>query len=262
VRVTNGDGKVTAYASVVDNKSIDPLLVSAVPVGGTTATRYVLPGVADLNTGSASWRTDMRIFNGGNAPQGATLTFHPQNNASAPLSAEITVNPGEVRVLNGVLQSLFNAHDVGGALHVVTHNPSQLTVTGRTYNQTANGTFGQFIPAVTSTDGANLASRALHILQVEDSVRYRTNIGVAEVTGNSAVVEITVNLPDGKITPKVQIPLGANEFRQFAIIKELGLQNVYNAQVNVKVISGNGAVTAYGSVIDMKTSDPTYVPAQ
>jgi hypothetical protein len=64
------------------------------------------------------------------------------------------------------------------------------------------------------------------------------------------------------VSPKVEIPLQANEFRQFNVFSELGLQNVYNARVSVKVISGNGTVTAYGSVVDRITQDPTYVPAQ
>src|SRR5205085_9391395 len=54
VKVTSGDGKVTAYASVVDNKSGDPLLVSGVPLGQNSFDHYVLPGVADLNTGVAA----------------------------------------------------------------------------------------------------------------------------------------------------------------------------------------------------------------
>jgi hypothetical protein len=37
---------------------------------------------------------------------------------------------------------------------------------------------------------------------------------------------------------------------------------VYNGRVTVKVISGEGKVTAYGSAIDAITQDPTYVPAQ
>ena len=37
---------------------------------------------------------------------------------------------------------------------------------------------------------------------------------------------------------------------------------VYNARVAVKVVSGEGRVTAYGSAIDQITQDPTYVPAQ
>jgi hypothetical protein len=60
----------------------------------------------------------------------------------------------------------------------------------------------------------------------------------------------------------VQIPLAANEFRQFNVIRELGVGNVYNGRISVRVIDGQGRVTAYGSVIDEVTQDPTYVPAQ
>jgi hypothetical protein len=55
---------------------------------------------------------------------------------------------------------------------------------------------------------------------------------------------------------------GANEFRQFDVIHEIGLDNVYNARVQVRVVSGDGKITAYGSVVDMVTQDGTYVPGQ
>jgi len=38
--------------------------------------------------------------------------------------------------------------------------------------------------------------------------------------------------------------------------------NVYNGRVSVRVIDGTGKVAAYGSVIDNRTQDPTYVPAE
>ena len=37
---------------------------------------------------------------------------------------------------------------------------------------------------------------------------------------------------------------------------------VRRARIAIKVIDGEGRITAYGSVIDMQTQDPTYVPAQ
>jgi hypothetical protein len=57
------------------------------------------------------------------------------------------------------------------------------------------------------------------------------------------------------------VPLAANEFRQFSI-GQFGLGDIYNARVSVKVVDGQGSVTAYGSVIDQITTDPTYVQAQ
>jgi len=38
--------------------------------------------------------------------------------------------------------------------------------------------------------------------------------------------------------------------------------NIYNARIAVSVTGGSGRVAAYGSVIDNKSLDPTYVPAQ
>jgi hypothetical protein len=135
-------------------------------------------------------------------------------------------------------------------------------VTARTYDVTTSGTLGQFIPAVTPADAVGSGDGSLQILQAEESARYRTNIGVAEVTGKAAIAEITVSLPDSRVSPRVQIPLAAFESRQIPVLSSLGLGAVYNARISVRVIDGDGKVTAYGSVIDMKTQDPTYVPAQ
>jgi hypothetical protein len=261
VRVTSGGGKVSAYASVVDSNSLDPMLVPPTILGQTTAQKYVLPGVADLNNGLAKWRTDMRILNGGDSPQTANLLFYPEGKSDSPLAATLTINPKEVKVLDSVLASLFSATNVGGAVHVTTAGDSQFVVSGRTFDQTSNGTVGQFITAATPADAVDRNGRALNILQVEDSVRYRTNAGLAEMSGKPATVEISVILPDSKVTPSIQVPLAANEFRQFAV-SQFGLGNIYNARLNVHVIGGAGSVTAYASVIDMKTTDATYMPAQ
>jgi uncharacterized repeat protein (TIGR01451 family) len=261
VQVLDGGGKVTAYASVVDNTSKDPLLVAGTPLTQSSSSRWVLPGAANLNSEIAQWRTDMRVFNYGAAPQNATLTFFAAGSSEAK-TAEVTLNAGAVMTLDNIVQSLFGSTNAGGVVHLTTGSAANLVVTGRTYNQTANGTYGQFIPAVTSTDATGAGERPLNILQVEDSVRYRTNIGVAEVTGHAATIEVQVYLPDSKATPTVTIPLAANEFRQFNVIRSLGLGNVYNARVVVRVVGGQGRVAAYGSVIDESTQDPTYVPAQ
>ncbi|HWW62416.1 MAG TPA: hypothetical protein VN181_13670, partial [Thermoanaerobaculia bacterium] len=94
VRVTGGEGKVTAYASTIDNFTNDPLLVSPVQINSILASKWVLPGVADLENSLANWQTDMRVFNAGTNPQIAKLTYHPQNNG-APLSVDLVVQAGE-----------------------------------------------------------------------------------------------------------------------------------------------------------------------
>ncbi len=261
VRVTGGDGKVTAYASIVDNGTGDPFLVSGTPLTQSGATKYILTGAANTNTGFADWRTDMRVFNYGTVPQTATLTFYPMG-GGAPKTAEVLAKVGEVLALDNVVKTLFAGDNLSGAVHITTPQPASFIVGGRTYNQTAAGTLGQFIPAVTVDQAVGTGGRALQILQVEDSSRYRTNIGITEVTGKPATVEIQIILPDSKITPVVQVPLAANEVRQFNVIRDLALGNVYNGRVSVRVISGEGRVTAYGSLIDELTGDPAFIQGQ
>ena len=46
------------------------------------------------------------------------------------------------------------------------------------------------------------------------------------------------------------------------MIQSLGLTNVYNVRISLRVVDGDGKISAYGSVIDQKSMDPTFVPAQ
>lgn len=263
VEVVSATGQVTAYASVIDNLTGDPLLVFPVLKASESATRYVIPGVADINNGIASWRSDIRLFNPGTTPVTATLNYFPQpGNTGASGAQQVVIAPGQVEAIDNALQSLYALTNTGGSMLVTTPGSSQLIVTARTYNQTTNGTYGQFIPAVTPADSVGIAdNRVLQLLQLESSDQMRTNIGFVETSGNPVTIEVSAIPPDSKIAAKTQIPLTANQFLQISLA-QFGLGTVYNARVTVKVISGTGRVTAYGSVIDMQTNDPTYVPAQ
>ena len=262
VEVIGGNGKVTAYASVLDNQTADPLLVSPVTLDDAGNTRWVLPGVADLDNGAANWQTDMRVFNAGGTPEELTLAFHSMNGGE-PKTATMTLQPGEVRQLDKLLASTFGVTQNGGAVHVTTADAARLIATARTYNQTTQGTYGQFISAVTPAEAVGVGSRPLQLLQVEESSRYRSNIGLAEVTGKPVTVEVSIVPPDAKFTAKVNVELAANEFRQLtSMLTALGLGETYNARVTVRAVAGEGRATAYASVIDAKTNDPTYVPAQ
>ncbi|MFZ2494107.1 MAG: hypothetical protein WA208_21710, partial [Thermoanaerobaculia bacterium] len=262
VKVMSSTGKVTAYASVLDNQTNDPLLVSPQSIAAAGLTSWVIPGVADLQSSTANWKTDVRLFNGGTSRVQASVRFHSQRGGDAQ-TALLTLEPGEVRVLDAVLTTLFSAPGDGGALHVLTQTPARLTATARTYNQTASGTYGQYIPAVTQAEAAALGTRPLQILQVEQSDRFRTNVGLAEISGKAVDVEVTAIVPGMKVSPVIRASLAANEFRQLnSLLTAMGLGETYNARVTVRAVNGTGRVAAYGSVIDARTQDPTYIPAQ
>ncbi|HYH07916.1 MAG TPA: hypothetical protein VEK11_12735 [Thermoanaerobaculia bacterium] len=263
ITVDSPTGAVTAYASVLDNVTTDPLAVMPVDPAKVSATRYVIPGMAELPNRADNFHSDLRLFNGGDDTP-VTLTYYPQG-GGAPVTAEPrTIRKGEVLVLDNVLPSLFHVENTGGSIVATTPQPSSLVATGRTYTSIdGGGSFGQFIPGVTPNEGVGLGERPLQVMQLEESAGFRSNVGLAELTGNPATARVSVHLPDSKVTASVDVPLAANEFRQIRPILSL-VPNAqsYNARVTVEVVGGSGRVTAYGSVIDNKSKDPTYVPAQ
>lgn len=259
IEITSETGAVTAYASVLDNLTTDPLAVMPVDPTKINATRYVLPGMAAVN----NFFSDVRLFNGGTSEALVTPMFFPQGNQPSVAATPFRIPVGQIRAFDNVLPTLFNVPLGGGSIVFTTDAPSSLVVTGRTYSLASNGgTYGQFIPGVTRDEGVGRTDRALQILQLEHSALFRTNIGLAETSGNSAKVEVQLVLPDSKATPVLTFELAPNEFRQFSLAN-FGLGSaLYNVRTVVKVVEGNGRVTAYGSVIDNATADPTYVPAQ
>jgi hypothetical protein len=260
VKVTSDTGRVTAYASVLDNTTTDPLLVFPADPSKISSKRFVVPGVAEFDNGFSNFHTDMRIYNGGTSPVDVTLAF-----TGASVANKVkTIGVGETLAIDNVLPTLWNITG-GGSVVATTENDSQLVVTARTFSRdkTTGGTFGQFIPGVTAADAVGNGDRALQIVQLEESPAFRTNLGLVEVTGNGANVELLAYTPDGKLSARAVVPLGAGEYVQKGgIFKSLGFTNVYNGRITARVTSGNGRVAAYGSVIDNRTTDPTYVPSQ
>jgi hypothetical protein len=264
ITIDSEEGAVTAYASVLDNITTDPLAVMPVDITRISSSRYILPGMADLNNGAANFHSDIRIFNAGASAVTVTPTFYPQGNQPAKAAAPITLRPREVRAIDNVLPTLFQSSGTGGSIVLTTPDASSLVATGRTYSIAANnGTFGQFIPGVSPGDGIGAGEPAMQILQLEHSPNFRTNVGLVELTGNKVRVKLTLTLPDSRVSPVTELDLEPNEFRQLnGVIASLNPGNTYNARIAVEVVSGSGRITSYASVIDNATQDPTYVPAQ
>ncbi|MBV9494846.1 MAG: DUF11 domain-containing protein, partial [Acidobacteria bacterium] len=193
IAVTSTTGRIAAYASVVDNITADPTLIPGAPPAAIHATRYIVPGVADFDTGRNNWRSDLRIFNASQASATLTVSFLPQGGGT-PIARSVTIAPGEVKAYDSILRTLFDVTGNGGAVHITSASDATLVVTARTYDATANGTYGQFIPAVTAPEATALGERPLEILHIEQTNAYRANIGFVEVTGQPAKVEVVATL--------------------------------------------------------------------
>jgi hypothetical protein len=258
-------GAVSGYASVLDNVTTDPLAVMPVQPSIFQSTRYVIPGIAELVSPFSNFHSDVRVYNGGATSVTVTPTFYPQGNGTPVTAASFILGKGEVKAVDNVLTSMFNVPSGGGSIIFTTNLQANLVTTGRTYtNADGGGTFGQFIPGVAPIEGQGAGEPPLQILQLEESQNFRSNLGLAELNGSPVHVRISATVPESKVAASTELDLAANEFRQLGSILASFFpgQSVYNARIAVQVLSGAGRITAYGSVIDNFSKDPTYVPAQ
>jgi hypothetical protein len=261
-RVLSDTGKISAYASVLDNTTNDPLLVLPVDPTKVSDTTFVLPGIGDFDVNVAHWKSDVRVYNASSSLVPVTLTYYPQGNGPTH-SITTTLSGGEVRSFDNFIASQFGLSVTAGSLVVTAPANSSLVATARTYTDTGHGTYGQFIPGVVPTDGVGAGERPLQVLQLEESPSFHTNAGVVELTGNPVHVRITGVPPDGRTSAIVDLDVGPYQFVQLnRIFAGMGYSTVYNGRISVEVTDGIGRITAYGSNIDNQTQDPTYVPAQ
>lgn len=261
-RVLSDTGKISAYASVLDNTTNDPLLVLPVDPTKVSDTTFVLPGIGDFDVNVAHWKSDVRVYNASSSSVPVTLTYYPQGNGPTH-SITTTLAGGEVRAFDNFIASQFGLSVTAGSLVVTSPSSSSLIATARTYTDTGHGTYGQFIPGVVPTDGVGAGERPLQVLQLEESPSFHTNAGVVELTGNPVHVRITGVPPDGRTSAIVDLDVGPYQFVQLnRIFAGMGYGTVYNGRISVEVTDGAGRITAYASNIDNQTQDPTYIPSQ
>ncbi len=217
--------KILAYASVVDNRTGDPIYVPAV-TNTLPAHQAIAPAVNAPGANGTLWRTDVRTT----APQ-TILRFQSDE------------KPAGTAVVRDVLGSLFRVTNTSGVL--VANVPANEILTTRTWTDSANGSFGQFIPFFDVNSGA----KSTDVLQVEVSPAFRTNIGVmAAVAATARITEtnaagVVLATYDVSVAPLqlVQIPMTAA---------------VINGRVHVEATA---PVIVYGSLVDNRTGDPTFV---
>ena len=264
VTVNSASGKTTAYASVIDNNTSDPLAIFPTQAERLSSQTYVVPGIAEVSSSFSNFHSDMRIFNASQQAVTLDLKYYPLGSVNGtPSITPLTIQPGQVSALDNILPTIFNLTNTGGAVTVTAPQSASLVLTARTFSREADGgTYGQFIPGVTASEATGLGERGIELLQLEQSDFYRTNVGIVEVTGKPVYLEITAESPQSKVTRVVNLGLDGHQFVQGSTFRDMGFDTVYNGRITIRVVGGEGRVAAYGSVIDARTADPTYVPAQ
>src|ERR1019366_2394370 len=152
---------------------------------------------------------------------------------------KLSIAPKQLMALDDVVAAAMRTSGIG-QLELL-GDTDALVITSRTFTHANGGTFGQFIPAVSTTDASTLA----YVPQIQVTADFRTNIGFAEVSGNSGTVRVTLfDAATGAVVSQNDYPFVPFDQVQFPASGA----TLMTAQLSV--VSGDGRIIAYGPVID------------
>jgi hypothetical protein len=250
---------VSAYGSVIDNRTQDPVYIQAIP--STAGSELVIPAVGRApGIGGTFWRSDVTLFNPGLTTIAVSLRYLAagQDNRNATPQT-FTVPPSRTVVIADVAQ-VMGVTSGSGALRVSWNGASGPIVTSRTYT-TANGTtadgggtYGQSIDPVASFANDSFVPG----LRADSS--FRSNVGF--VNGGDSAMTITATLlsDSGAVIGTTQVGLAPRSQVQYAIGALFPAANTPRAGTLTLIAHADGSPSlfAYGSIVDNASGDPVF----
>jgi hypothetical protein len=246
---------------------LDPLATGALSIqgrnqGGATGTNvWLVPAAASApGVGTSNWKTQLVVANTTGEPRLARV-FFVENGEPWPgdlLSGPHTIPAGGSLFLDDPLLAL---NPTTGLLYVIVDG-GNTPVTTRTYNLAADGgTFGQGIPAIL-VDNAVATPKLVLPMLMSDPGRFRTNLGIVQTSAGTIAVRVQVHDTDGTVLATRGYGSSSGFFQINNLLESVGIGGtvVEGGWISVELIAGSPAYwTAYASIVDGDTDDPTYV---
>jgi PKD repeat protein len=245
---------LSAYASVIDNRTQDPVYMQAKPIaaGG----EVVIPAVGRLPGANGTfWRSDVTFFNPTNAFMNLELRYlatGADNSGAAPRA--LTLAPNRTLVLADVL-SWFGLTAGSGALDIRWAGTSGPSVTSRTYTSTVDsGTYGQSIDAA----AMSTFRRDVYVTGLRADGSFRSNTGF--VNGSDSTIGVNVALiANGQqlATTFVQLaPRGQMQYPMSALFPSVNAATI--GSFTIEAHTSSPSLLVYGSIVDNASGDPVF----
>ncbi len=221
---------------------------------GAAASLWVATAARASGAQGSQWRTTLGLFNPSAAAATVDISYHRTGGSTS--TASLSLPGGAQTLIDDVVG--FLGSDGSGPLEVDATQP--VMVGSRTFNQSVNGTFGQYLDGVSPENGAS-SGDVVWLTMLRENSDFRTNLGFTN-TGTSAAV-VMVRLYDGNGTQvsafSVTVPAGSNKQENQPFLNRGGRNDIDSGTAKVSVTAGSG-ILVYGSVIDNQTGDPTTIP--
>jgi hypothetical protein len=232
------------------------------PADTTAATPpeiFVPTGAHLIGYGGVNWRTDAELYNPTQGSVSFRMDLLKRDQANVtPLRIVDAVPAGTSKRFSDAVFSNFGFS--GAAALRVTPSSGALAVTSRTYNQTTNGTYGQYVPGIPDYDAVLFGEEARLTQLTHDlstTSGYRTNIGFVNAVNMPITIEVKLLNSRGDVLGTLTYAMQPYEFKQIdKIFQNVTGNAVADGLAIIRTTTVGGRFFAYASVIDNATGDP------
>lgn len=246
---------ISVYASVVDNRTQDPVYIQATP-GTTTASPMILPAVGRApGVGGTFWRSDVTIYNRSTSTMSIGLRYFAAgaDNRFAT-AATYFVGPNQTLMLDDVA-GRFGVTSGSGALELSWSGGVSPVVTSRTYTPSSSGgTYGQ------SIDPVQAFGSDTYVTGLRSDSGFRSNVGFVNSGDQAIGVNVTLISGTGQTLATGIVVVQPKSMTQTAISSLFPNVNVNNLGAFTLQAHTDTAPTlfAYGSIVDNMSGDPVF----
>ncbi len=246
---------------------LDPLGLGATSLQGKDSSssgsiQWLIPAAASApGFGSSNWKTQIAIAN----PSSGTVTARLYFVAKGSAWPGVTL-PGTHSIPAGgslYIDDPLAASNPTSGLMYASVDSDEAVVSTRTYNLAGSATFGQGIPGIPLDSAQASSSVVIPLIHSVPNI-FHTNVGIVQTSAGSLLVRVTIHASSGAIvsTKTYSQTAAFNQINDIFANMGIGGQSVEGGWIEVELIGGSPAFwTAYASVVDDQTGDPTYVAA-
>jgi len=231
-----------------------------VPITSPGAYVYVVPAAAHVaGDEGTSWMSDLVAHNVDSQPAEVYLFFmKAQQDNSGEVGKKFIVQAGSSLRLADVVAQEFEEWSASGAILVGSNRP--LIVSSRTYNNAPDGTYGQYIPGYSLNEAIN-GTGSVRLVQLTANSRYRTNLGVANLTDSSlAIVAELYDGPSSSFLGQRTYTVPPYGYLQESnVVERVTSDMVDDVVAVVYSTSASARYYCYASVVDNASGDPIFV---
>jgi len=219
--------------------------------------------VAGLN--QTQWRSSLEMCNFGPVRREFELAFlaRGEDNSSVP-GVTLALVPGKCQRFDDVVSSIFGLDEAAGAIRV-TADGDGLVVMARTYNETADGTYGSAQAPCTESEVVTSGASAVltHLEQAAtDDTGYRSNLELLNASPGSITVEVDLHRFTGTLLGSLSIelpPYGSEQLSR--VFRQVTADEVSDGYAVVWSTTPGAAFAAEASLVDNRTGDGTTIRA-